>query len=281
MSWNGSGRHKAVQRIETYVFWATVFIFMGAFLIHMNAFRRKSQTGVNLAIWFMWAGLAAHSLLLGLHWVSTGHPPVVDPYELQLSAAWFTVFMFLIFQQARMIPAVLGLMVGPVTFLLLGNAYASQSEPSEMGSLYATPWMIVHVAFAWLAFGNYALAAAAGVLILLHRKLDSRFPNRLPTLEKLDIASYRLIVLGIVNQTIMLLSGAIWAKKAWGHYWVWSALEAWALLSYLLYVFYLHVRRFLGWKMRTTAWIAAFGLVILTISYWGVKWLAPSLHPGP
>ena len=76
-------------------------------------------------------------------------------------------------------------------------------------------------------------------------------------------------------------SGAIWAKKAWGHYWSWAPLEAWSLLSYLLYVFYLHVRRFLGWKMKRTAWIAAFGLVILTISYWGMKWLAPSLHPGP
>jgi ABC-type transport system involved in cytochrome c biogenesis permease subunit len=150
-----------------------------------------------------------------------------------------------------------------------------------MGSLYATPWMVVHVTFAWLAFGSYALAAAASLLLLLHKSVDRKFPDRLPPAEKLDLTSYRLIVLGVINQTLMLASGAIWAKKAWGHYWSWAPLEAWSLLSYLLYVFYLHVRRFLGWKMARTAWIAAFGLVILTISYWGIKWLGPTLHPGP
>ena len=150
-----------------------------------------------------------------------------------------------------------------------------------MGPLYATPWMFVHVTFAWIAFANYALAAAAGILLLFHTSLNRKFPGRLPDLESLDRAGYRFVVLGIINQTIMLASGAIWAKRAWGEYWSWSPLEAWSLLSFLLYVFYLHARRFLGWNMKRTAWIAAFGLVILSISYWGIKWLAPTLHPGP
>ncbi len=270
-----------MAQAEIIVFWTTVFLYMGSFLLHLRAFGHESEAGIRKAIILLWSGLAANTALLGLRWIQAGHPPVVDPYELQLSAVWCTVLLFLLLQATGMVPRVLSLLVTPITFLLLGNAYASQAPSSDMGSLYATPWMVVHVTFAWIAFGNYALAAAAGILLLLHKNVDRKFPNRLPSAEKLDLTSYRLIVLGVVNQTIMIASGAIWAKRAWGHYWSWAPLEAWSLLSYLLYVFYLHVRRFRGWKMTRTAWIAAFGLVILTISYWGISWFAPTIHPGP
>jgi ABC-type transport system involved in cytochrome c biogenesis permease subunit len=268
-------------QIENIAFWSAVFLYMASFLQHLHAFTRQSEKGIHRAMILLWAGLGANTILLALHWKAAGHPPVVNPYENQLSAAWCTVLIFLLLQKVGMVDRVLALLITPLTFLLLGNAYASQTPATPMGPVYATPWMVVHVTFAWIAFGNYALAAASGVLILFHRGLDKKFPSRLPSSKALDKSSYRFIVLGVVNQVIMLASGAIWAKKAWGHYWSWGALEAWSLLSFLLYVFYLHARRFLGWNMKRTAWIAAFGLVMLSISYWGIKWLAPSLHPGP
>lgn len=270
-----------MEQAETIFFWSTVFLYMASFMQHLRAFIRQSDKGIKIAMGMLWMGLGANTALLALHWIRTGHPPVVDSYELQLSAAWCTILLFLLIEKARMVERVLALLLAPITFLLMGNAYASQAPDTPMGPVYATPWMIVHVTFAWIAFANYAMAAAGGILILFYGTADRYFPNRLPPPEQLDRTSYRLIVLGVVNQTIMLASGAIWAKKAWGHYWTWAPLEAWSLLSYLLYVFYLHVRRFLNWKMKKTAWIAAFGLVVLTISYWGMKWLAPSLHPGP
>jgi len=269
-----------MEQLETTAFWSTVFIYMGAFILHVRSFSRGNDKGVRFAMGLLWAGLGANTILLGLHWMQTGHPPVLDPYELQLSAAWSTILIFLLLQKAGMIDRVLAMLIAPITFLLMGNAYASQTDISELGTLYATPWMVVHVTFAWITFANYALAAAAGILILFYGSFSRRFPDRLPTVERLDRTSYRLIVLGVVNQTMMLASGAIWAKRAWGHYWTWAPLEAWSLASYLLYIFYLHVRRFFGWEMKKTAWIAAFGLIILSISYWGMKWLAPTLKLG-
>ncbi len=271
-----------MEKVESTLFWIVVFLYMASFLQHLHGFSRKSERGILRAMALLWFGLAMNTVLLAVRWIQAGHPPVVDPYELQLSAAWFTMLIFLVLQKIGMIERVIGLVIAPATFLLLGNAYALKSPATLMGPLYATPWMFVHVTFAWIAFANYAIAAAAGIMILAYDSLDRKFPGRLPPKDRLDQASYRLITLGVVNQTIMLASGAIWAKKAWGQYWSWSPLEAWSLLSYLLYVFYLHSRRFLNWKMKRTAWIAAFGLVILTISYWGMKWLAPAiLHPGP
>lgn len=269
-----------IEQIEKTAFWCTVFLYMIAFIVHVRSFSLQRDRGIRLAMGLLWAGLGANTILLALRWIQTGHAPVLDPYELQLSAVWSTILIFLLLEKARMIDRVLAMLIAPITLLLLGNAYTSQVEISELSTLYATPWMVVHVTFAWITFANYTLAAAAGVLILFHASFSRRFPDRLPSAERLDLTSYRLIVLGVVNQTLMLASGAIWAKKAWGHYWTWAPLEAWSLASYLLYVFYLHVRRFFGWNMKKTAWIAAFGLIILSISYWGMKWLAPTLKLG-
>jgi len=78
----------------------------------------------------------------------------------------------------------------------------------------------------------------------------------------------------------MIVTGAIWAKKLWGHYWSWDPLVTWSLIAFLFYAFYLHARSFLGWKMNKSAWLAVFGLVLTSISFWGVTWFSPSIHPG-
>jgi ABC-type transport system involved in cytochrome c biogenesis permease subunit len=103
----------------------------------------------------------------------------------------------------------------------------------------------------------------------------------IPEPDALDILSYRFIVLGFINHAVMLVSGAIWAKNLWGHYWSWDPLETWSLIAFLYYAFYLHTRSFLEWKLKRAAWLAVLGLVVMAVSFWGVSWFAPSIHPGP
>ena len=71
-----------MERIEGIVFWVTVFLYMTAFLQHLFAFTRQSDRGVRRALTLLWAGLGMNTLLLALHWIATGHPPVVDACDL-------------------------------------------------------------------------------------------------------------------------------------------------------------------------------------------------------
>ena len=82
-------------------------------------------------------------------------------------------------------------------------------------------------------------------------------------------------------KALLLVAGAIWAKQLWGQYWNWDPLETWSLVTFLFYAFYLHARSFLKWKMRRAAWLTVAGLLIVAVSFWGVTWFAPSVHPGP
>ena len=268
--------------VEIILFWLTVFTYVVAFCLHLFNFTAGKDTGVRYAVRLLWLALCLHTAAGIVRWAASGHAPVTDSYELNLTGMWFTILVFLIFQKLGKIDASIGLVVSPIAFLVLGHGLVYRSETALMGQAFKSLWLIVHVVFAWLAFGCYAIATGAAILLLLREKFSNRnVAKRIPPSGVLDLAGYRFIVLGFINHAAMLVSGAIWAKKLWGHYWSWDALETWSLIAFLFYAVYLHTRAFLKWKMQRAAWLAILGLVVVAISFWGVEWFAPSIHPGP
>lgn len=273
---------QSYSQLEVILFWVTMFTYVGAFALHIFSFVSQKEKGLKTAFYILWAALVLHTALGILRWVLASHPPVTDTYELNLTGTWFTVLLFLIFQGMDKIDKAIGLIVIPVSFLALGYGYMSGIQINPMGPAFQSPWLMVHVIFAWLAFGCYAIATGASVFLLMKtKKTPWQKGEKLPGPEALDMAGYRFVILGFINHAVMLVSGAIWAKKLWGHYWSWDPLETWSLIAFLYYAFYLHARSFLGWKMRRAAWLTLLGLLVLAISFWGVELFGPTVHPGP
>lgn len=271
-----------MAHVEIILFWAAVFTYVSAFCVYLFAFVAGKKRAVACAFWILWAALAFHTAAGIVRWIAGGHPPVTDTYELNLTGTWFTVLIFLVFKKMRKIDSSIALIVIPIVFLLLGYGFTTRSDATPMNPAYNSPWLVVHVVFAWLAFGCFAIATGAAILLLLNNKLRSgERAVKIPDPESLDLVSYRFIVLGFINHAVMLLSGAIWARLLWGRYWSWDPLEIWSLLTFLFYAFYLHARAFLGWKGKRAACLALLGILIMAISYWGVDWFSPSVHPGP
>lgn len=271
-----------MARIEITLLWVTIFTYIAAFCIQLTGFLGSRERSATVAVGALWSGLGIHTVTLAVRWIAGGHWPVTDTHELNLTGTWCIVLFFLVFDVIRRLDRSFGLVVTPIVFLVLGHGLMSWSEARPMGAAFKSPWLIVHVLFAWIAFAGFVVSAAAAILLLLKsRKPEWRAMERVPDLAALDLAGYRFIVLGVIAHTVMLISGSIWARNLWGHYWSWDPLETWSLLTFLLYIFYLHARAFLGWKLERAAWLAAFGLIVLSISFWGVEWFAPSLHPGP
>lgn len=271
-----------MSKIEIIFFWLTVFSYIIAFVVHLFGFLSAKAKLLKYTLWFLCVGFVMHTATAVFRWIAGGHPPVTDTYELNLTGTWFTVLVFLLFTKLKKIDSSIALMITPVVFLILGHGFMSRTEAVPMVAAYQSPWLIVHVIFAWLAFGSYAISTGAAVFLLLNKVCASSKPfKKIPKSKTLDAASYRFIVLGFITHAIMLVSGAIWANNLWGHYWSWDALETWSLISFLFYAFYLHTRAFLGWKMEKAACLAILGLVVMAISFWGVGWFSPSVHPGP
>jgi len=108
--------------------------------------------------------------------------------------------------------------------------------------------------------------------------LSSKFFQNSVFLDEFDNISYRLIGVGFLFLTIGILSGSVWANEAWGSYWSWDPKETWALITWIIFAIYLHIRLIKGWKGLRPAIIASFGFLVVWICYLGVNILGKGLH---
>jgi ABC-type transport system involved in cytochrome c biogenesis permease subunit len=76
----------------------------------------------------------------------------------------------------------------------------------------------------------------------------------------------------------MIATGAYWANQTWGSYWSWDPKETWALITWLAYAGYLHMRIARGWRGRRAAYFAIIGFAVVLFTFFGVTYLLPGLH---
>lgn len=149
----------------------------------------------------------------------------------------------------------------------------------------APTWM--NGAYAAKNLNTVVLSLAAGAVLYGIVRLIAGIPlrelgtkavgNMNPRL--LDEVSYRGIAVGFPLFTLGgLVFAMIWAQKAWGAYWQWDPKETWALITWLFYSGYLHMRIVRGWEGRPAAWVSALGFLIVMFTLVGVNLLISGLH---
>ena len=82
-----------------------------------------------------------------------------------------------------------------------------------------------------------------------------------------------VISLGFLFLTLVIVTGAIWAERAWGRYWSWDPKETWALVTWLVYVLYIHLRVTGKGSRRMLCFLLIFGFACLQMCWWGVNYL--------
>ncbi|MFN3376694.1 MAG: c-type cytochrome biogenesis protein CcsB [Burkholderiaceae bacterium] len=125
----------------------------------------------------------------------------------------------------------------------------------------------------WMVYFGVSALIVAG--ILLGRK---RIAARLPSFEILDDVMYKSIAVGFAFFTIATVLGALWAAEAWGGYWSWDPKETWALIVWLNYAAWLHMRLMKGLRGAISAWWALVGLAVTTFAFLGVNMFLSGLH---
>lgn len=114
-----------------------------------------------------------------------------------------------------------------------------------------SPWFAPHV-IAYVV--SYGLMTVAALLTLASLRSEERLR-----------AADALVRLALPFMTFGLWSGALWADAAWGGYWAWDIKEVWSLLTWSIYLLYLHVERypaFAGWRRPLI--LLGFAAVVIT-----------------
>jgi cytochrome c-type biogenesis protein CcsB len=101
---------------------------------------------------------------------------------------------------------------------------------------------------------------------------------RTPSAAIADDLMYKSIAVGFAFFTIATILGAFWAAQAWGGYWSWDPKETWALIVWLNYAAWLHMRLMKGLRGNVSAWWALTGLVVTSFAFLGVNMFLSGLH---
>jgi cytochrome c-type biogenesis protein CcsB len=120
-------------------------------------------------------------------------------------------------------------------------------------------------------FPALATAAAAGDPL-------ATWLSSLPSLAKLDITTYRIVSVGLPLLTVGIITGAWWAKEAWGAYWQWDPKETAALVSWTIYALYMHLHTRNSWRGLRSAWVSVIGFISIMFCYLGVNIWISGLH---
>ena len=224
------------------------------------------------------------SYLLG---TDIGHIPVSNLYEVFILFALLTALLYLFYEDRYRTRAMggfaLAVISGAVAFLLW---YAFEREAHHIQPLIPalqSYWMKIHVPANFIGYGAFALAAMLGIAYLLRTYMEKRYPQSrftqvLPPLDLLDDVMYKSIALGFAAFTLATILGALWAAEAWGGYWSWDPKETWALIVWLNYAAWLHLRMTKGWRGTPMAWWAIIGLFVTLFAFLGVNMFLSGLH---
>jgi ABC-type transport system involved in cytochrome c biogenesis permease subunit len=102
--------------------------------------------------------------------------------------------------------------------------------------------------------------------------------DRLPSLKEMDRIMSRLIALGFVTLTLVILTGALWAWSAWGRAWGWDPKEVASLIPWLFYAVYLHTRHIAGWRGLPSVMLLFFGYIGVIFCLILINLLPSGLH---
>lgn len=235
----------------------------------------------------VWVAVAMGFIGLMVRWYESyligadvGHIPVSNLYEVFVLFCLITAMMYLYYEaryQTRQLGALVLLVISAaVGFILWYTFDRGAHEIQPLVPALKSWWMKLHVPANFVGYGAFSLSAMLGVGYLLAQR--GILANRLPRPEVIDDIMYKAIAIGFAFFTIATILGAMWAAEAWGGYWSWDPKETWALIVWLNYAAWLHIRLVKGLRGPMLAWWAVVGLFVTTFAFLGVNMFLSGLH---
>lgn len=163
-----------------------------------------------------------------------------------------------------------------IALMVWGFYQAIYVAPADamQGEVYRI--IFYHVPSASVAFLFFAISLAGSIGYLGFRR------NHAVKAQAADAWALAGAEVGVVFCTVVLITGPIWGRRAWGIWWTWDARLTTTLVLWLIYVSYLLMRRFtVGPQMQTLAAVLGiFGALDVPIVYMSNRWWRTQ-HPAP
>lgn len=194
-------------------------------------------------------------------WISLERPPLRTMGETRLWYSFFALMAGLFTYLRWRFKWILSFSTVLSSVFIIINILKPEIHDQTLMPALQSGWFIPHVTvymFSYSFLGCAFILALAGLFT---------------TKNKVMPAADTLVYIGMAFLTFGMLSGALWAKEAWGHYWSWDPKETWALVTWLSYMLYIHLRLLRKGSRKTLCLLLIFCFLCLQMCWWGVNYL--------
>jgi cytochrome c-type biogenesis protein CcsB len=255
--------------------------YAAALALYAAAWRSTRALVGRLATAVMCAALAMNAALIVSRWIQADRPPFKSLFESLVFLSFTSGAVYLVMERLYR-TRVFGVLAAVGSFGALAYAVTKwDAEIVKLPPALQSGWFVPHVVVYFVGYGAAFFATAVAVVQLAAgrwqwvRDLLSTRAGSVLTGKALDLEqiTYDAIKFSFTLLTVGLLFGSVWAKSAWGDYWVWDPKENWSLVTWLVYGAYLHLRRLKGWRGDRGAWLAIAGFAVIMFTYLGMEML--------
>ena len=271
---------------QSAIMWMNV-LFVLAMLAYWLALFSRSAFAGKVGSGLAWSAVFMGFVGLMVRWYESyliapdvGHIPISNLYEVFILFCLITSLLYLYYEHryaTRQLGGFVLIIVNAAVGFILWYTFDRQAHSIQpLVPALQSYWMKIHVPANFIGYGAFSLAAMVGGAYLLASR--GILASRLPALDVLDDVMYKAIAVGFAFFTIATILGAMWAAEAWGGYWSWDPKETWALIVWLNYAAWLHLRLMKGLRGEVLAWWALVGLLVTTFAFLGVNMFLSGLH---
>lgn len=248
---------------------------------HLYRLLFTQQGADRILIPAAWTALAVNLLGWGLRWSETaqtghGYVPLSNMYEALTALSWCIVLVYLLMERHYK-TGVLGVVVFPLVSMAMAYASLSPNVNQQIQPLIPalqSNWLTYHVLACFLGYAAFALSFGAAMALLLKLRGDRQAANA----DLLDEIIYKANAIGFLMLTIGIITGSVWASRAWGAYWSWDPKETWSLITWMVYAIFLHARLSRNWRGKRAALLSIAGFISVLFTFFGVNYLLSGLH---
>lgn len=258
-----AGRFPLANLYESLLWFA--WAIMGAYLFLVGAYGTKqlgwlaSLTAATMFIYGSWLPAGQHEIqplvpALVSYWRQIHVPPLIVSYAMFFLSG---LSAFLQLWQAGRKRSVYCAIA----------AFAVAVSAVGLGTFTTVDSFILQAMFV-----GGSLAGIVAAWFSLKVTDSKRAPNE-KFAELYDEVGYRSIAVGFPLLTIGIITGALWANHAWGTYWSWDPKESMALVTWLSYAVYIHLRVHRECSAEKLSLVAIAGMLLTLLTYLGFNTL--------
>ncbi|MBO4356445.1 MAG: cytochrome c biogenesis protein CcsA, partial [Clostridia bacterium] len=210
-----------------------VFCFV-SFILYIINYKKNCSAG-KIALVFYGISWLLNFMIVLNNYVLIGYVPFVSMFQVLTFIAMLNGPIMLYMRFVRKNTWIIPFFMVAQTILLTGLCFMKSEAVSEFRPALQSVWFFPHVMVYTISYTLCLLA-----FLIQIRALFSKDTEHVRVLED---GIYDCISIAFPASTLGIFFGAIWANEVWGAFWSWDSKENWALVTWLIYMLYLHFRK--------------------------------------